>query len=51
MILLKNITAVEFEPAFLAEGVDIVIDKSEIVAIGQNLSSQYPQAIVKDLRG
>lgn len=51
MILLKNITAVEFEPAFLAEGMDIVIDESEIIAIGQNLSSQYPQALVKNLQG
>lgn len=51
MLLLKNATAVQFEPTFIKHGVDIVIENSLIKAIGSNLSSQFPSAQVKDLKG
>ncbi len=51
MLLLKNATAVQFEPAFIKEGVDIAIDGSTIKEVGANLSMKYPDAIVKEMHG
>ncbi|WP_435235773.1 putative aminohydrolase SsnA [Psychromonas sp. PT13] len=51
MILLKNATAVQFEPALVKQGVDIVIDNGLIKDVGTNLSSKYPNALIKDLKG
>lgn len=51
MILLKNVIAVGIEPASVKEGIDIAIDGTEIIAVGQQLANQYPQAQVKDLQG
>jgi putative selenium metabolism protein SsnA len=51
MLILKNATAVQFEPAMVKEGVDIAIENGVIKTIGLNLSCQYPDARVKDLNG
>lgn len=51
MLLLKNATAVQLEPTFVKEGVDIVIEKGLIKEVGINLQSKYPSARVKDLKG
>lgn len=51
MLILKNATAVQFEPAMVKEGMDIAIENGVIKEIGLNLSRQYPSARVKDLRG
>ena len=51
MLILKNVTAVQFEPARVAHGVDIVIDGSTLKEIGKNLGAQYPEAKTKDLQG
>ncbi|PSW06539.1 putative aminohydrolase SsnA [Photobacterium lipolyticum] len=51
MLLLKNATAVQFEPAFIKEGVDIAINGSTIVEVGANLAAKYPDAIAKDMKG
>jgi len=51
MIVLKNATAVQFEPALVKAGVDIVIDNGLIKDVGSNLSSKYPGARIKDLKG
>ncbi|QFU22738.1 putative aminohydrolase SsnA [Shewanella eurypsychrophilus] len=51
MILLKNATGVQFEPGFIRESVDIVIDGTVIKEVGDNLSVKYPDATVKDMKG
>lgn len=51
MLILKNATAVQFEPALIKEGVDIAIDNGVIKEVGPNLSTQYPGATVKDMKG
>ncbi|SQH77703.1 putative chlorohydrolase/aminohydrolase [Shewanella benthica] len=51
MILLQNATAVQFEPCFVKEGVDILIDGTTIKEVGPNLRSKYPQAEVTDMKG
>ncbi|MGR3755057.1 putative aminohydrolase SsnA [Edwardsiella anguillarum] len=51
MLILKNVTAVQFEPARVLEGVDIAIDGAEIRAVGDNLRAQYPEARVKEMHG
>lgn len=51
MLILKNVTAVQFEPAQVREGVDIAIDGAEIRAIGDNLHAQFPDAQVKEMHG
>ncbi|ELR64890.1 SsnA protein [Photobacterium marinum] len=51
MILLRNATAVQFEPALIKEGVDIVIDGGEIKEVGTDLVVKYPDATVKDMKG
>ncbi|ATI64518.1 putative aminohydrolase SsnA [Edwardsiella tarda] len=51
MLILKNVTAVQFEPAQVREGVDIAIDGAEIRTIGDNLHAQFPDAQVKEMHG
>ncbi|AIJ07850.1 MULTISPECIES: putative aminohydrolase SsnA [Edwardsiella] len=51
MLILKNVTAVQFEPARVLEGVDIAIDGAEIRAVGNNLRAQYPEVRVKEMHG
>ncbi|MGY0154603.1 putative aminohydrolase SsnA [Edwardsiella tarda] len=51
MLILKNVTAVQFEPAQVREGVDIAIDGAEIRAIGDNLHAQFLDAQVKEMHG
>lgn len=51
MIVLKNATAVQFEPTMIQEGVDIVVDGDKIVAVGSGLAAKYPGAEVKEMGG
>ncbi|UGA56733.1 putative aminohydrolase SsnA [Vibrio sp. VB16] len=51
MLILKNATAVQLEPALIKESVDIVLDGGVIKAIGSNLSGNYPGATVKEMNG
>lgn len=51
MLILKNATIVEFEPAAIREGVDIAIDGDKIVATGSGLSSRYPGSETKEMHG
>lgn len=51
MLVLKNATAVQFEPAQISEGVDIVIEAGVIKQIGTDIAKLYPQATVKNLNG
>ena len=44
MLILKNATAVQLEPAFVKEGLDIVIEKGLIKEIGSNHQGKYPNA-------
>ncbi len=51
MLILKNATAVQFEPAMVKEDIDIAIEGSLIKEVGSNLVAKYPQAKVKDMKG
>jgi len=51
MLILKNATVVEFQPASIREDVDIVIDGSKIVAVGEGAAAQYSGGRVIDMRG
>lgn len=51
MLILKNATAVQFEPALVKHGIDIVIQNGLIKEVGSNLSSKYPAARIKEMRG
>lgn len=51
MLLLKNATAVQFEPALIKESVDIVIDGGVIKEVGSNLVVKYPDATIKEMKG
>ncbi|MGL1957549.1 MAG: putative aminohydrolase SsnA [Colwellia sp.] len=51
MLILKNATAVQLEPAFVKEGIDIAIENGLIKEVGINLQSKYASARVKDLKG
>ncbi len=51
MLILKNVTAMQIEPALIREGVDIVIDGALIKEVGANLTSKYPSATVKEMNG
>lgn len=42
MLILKNATITEFEPAGIREGVDIAIEGDKIAAVGNGLHSRYP---------
>lgn len=51
MLILKNATAIEFEPARIRENIDIAIKDSEILAIDSNLSARFPAAKIKPMNG
>lgn len=51
MLILKNATAVQFSPASVQEGIDIVIEGDRIAEVGSNLCAKYPQAASKEMRG
>lgn len=51
MLILKNATAVQFAPASVLEGVDIAVEGSLIVDVGNNLSARYPAAKRKEMHG
>ncbi|MFC5079927.1 5-methylthioadenosine/S-adenosylhomocysteine deaminase [Vibrio thalassae] len=51
MLIIKNATAVQMEPAFIKEGIDIAIENDLIVEVGESLSAKYPNAEVKDFTG
>jgi predicted amidohydrolase YtcJ len=51
MILLTNGTILNFNPARVDKNSDVAIDGNKIIAIGQQLSSQYPNAEAIDLHG
>ncbi|NCS82374.1 MAG: chlorohydrolase, partial [Ignavibacteria bacterium] len=41
MIILKNATVVQFYPAQVTRGVDVVIDNEFIKAVGKNIAEKY----------
>lgn len=51
IILIKNATAVEFEPSRVREGMDVVIEDSNIKEVGSGLSSKYKADKVIDGSG
>lgn len=51
MLILKNLTALQFEPATLLGDVQIAIDGTQIREVGGGLAAKYPQAQVLDLKG
>ena len=51
MIILKNATAIEFQPATVRSGVDIVIDGSHIVAVGPGVGGNYQAHRILDMQG
>lgn len=50
-LLLKNATIAQLYPAMVQENVDIVIENTDIVAVGNDLCHQYPQAKIKEMHG
>ncbi|MGK4628266.1 putative aminohydrolase SsnA, partial [Raoultella ornithinolytica] len=50
-LLLKNATIAQLYPAIVQENVDIVIENTDIVAVGHDLGHQYPQAKIKEMYG
>jgi putative selenium metabolism protein SsnA len=51
MLILKNLTALQLEPATLLGDVQIAIDGTRILEVGAGLAVNYPQAQVLDLKG
>jgi putative selenium metabolism protein SsnA len=51
MLILKNLTALQLEPAKLLGDVQIAIDGTQIKEVGTGLAVKYPQAQVLDLKG
>lgn len=51
MIILKNVTAVQLEPAQVQSGVDIAIEGSLIKEVGANLAAKYPHAQLREMNG
>jgi len=51
MIILKNVTAVQLEPAQVQSGVDIAIEGSLIKEVGAKLTAKYPHAQVREMNG
>ena len=51
MLILKNVTAVQFSPPQVQQNVDIAIEGSEIVNVGPGLAGDYPSATVKEMHG
>lgn len=50
-LLLKNATIAQLYPAMVQGNVDIVIENTDIVAVGNDLCHQYPQAKIKEMHG
>ena len=51
MLVLKNVTAVQIEPASVQSGVDIAIEGSLIKEVGAGLAAKYPTAEVREMNG
>jgi putative selenium metabolism protein SsnA len=51
MLILQNVTALQFEPALVQGGVDIAIEGSLIQEVGTALAARYPQAQVREMQG
>lgn len=51
MLILKNVTAVQFSPALVEQNVDIAIEGSEIINVGHGIAVDYPSATVKEMHG
>ncbi|MBL8314408.1 MAG: putative aminohydrolase SsnA [Rubrivivax sp.] len=51
MLILQNVTAVQFEPALVQGGVDIAIEGALIREVGIDLAARYPQAQVREMQG
>jgi putative selenium metabolism protein SsnA len=51
VLVLKNATVVEFQPASIQSGVDIVIDGSKIAAVGVGAAANYQADRVLDMQG
>jgi cytosine/adenosine deaminase-related metal-dependent hydrolase len=51
MLILQDVTAVQFEPAQVQSGIDIAVEGSLIQAVGAGLAAQYPQAQVRPMQG
>lgn len=51
MLILKNATTIEFEPARVRENIDIAIQDTEILAIDPNLTARFPTAEIKQMNG
>ena len=51
MIILQHATTIEIEPAHVDHDVDIAIDGNTILAVGRNLSAEYPEADCYDMNG
>ena len=50
MILLANATILNFNPTRVDKNTDVAIEGNKIIAIGRQLSSQYPNAEAIDLQ-
>ena len=51
MLILKNVTAVQFEPARVQTAVDVVIEGSLIKEVGAGIAAKYPQAQIREMNG
>ena len=51
MLVLKNVTAVQIEPASVQSGVDIAIEGSLIKEVGAGLAAKYTTAEVREMNG
>lgn len=51
MLILKNATVVQFEPAKVQHDTDIAIENNVIQEVGSNLVAKFPNASVKDMKG
>ncbi|HOE42431.1 MAG TPA: putative aminohydrolase SsnA [Rhodoferax sp.] len=51
MLILRNLTALQVEPATVWGDVQIAIDDTRILEVGAGLAAKYPQAQVLDLKG
>ncbi|MEW5813813.1 MAG: putative aminohydrolase SsnA [Spirochaetota bacterium] len=51
MLVLKNATTLQFDPPSVRHGVDLVVDGTKIIAVGQNIASRYKADRVLALDG
>ncbi|WP_378955489.1 putative aminohydrolase SsnA [Pelosinus sp. sgz500959] len=51
MIILKNATVVDFSPATVQAGLDIVISGSKIIAVGRSVAANYQADRILDMKG